>query len=71
MISYRINIANKFSGDIYDNYTTLRDTNTKISIDQNSFIQLNNVLPKTVFYNELFISMGKANLNIVSNYIHK
>lgn len=71
MTSYRINIANKISGDKYDNYTTLRDTNTKIGIDQNSFIQLNNVLPKTVFYNELFISMGKANLNIVSNYIHK
>jgi len=65
-LGYNVNIGTKISDF---NYSTLNVYDTRINIDQNSFVHFNKSLPKTVIYNELFMSMGKANLNIVSRYL--
>ncbi|AYV82053.1 MAG: HrpA-like RNA helicase [Homavirus sp.] len=63
ILGYHLNIANKTN----NYYTTLTDVKT--NIDQNSFLELNKTVPKNVYYTELFLSMGKSNINIVSKYI--
>jgi len=62
LIAYSINKANKKDKDIY----RTKHHKEKISLDKNSFLRLNKTLPKEVIYSELFISMGRAELNIVS-----
>ena len=61
-IGYQLNKAVNASGDIF----RTRYASDRIKIDKNSFLMLNKTLPKDVLYSELFISMGRAELNIVS-----
>lgn len=65
MKGYQINKATKYG----INYTTNYSSNLKIEIDRNSFLHYNKGVIKDVFYVELFVSSGKANLNIVSKFI--
>jgi len=60
-LGYRINAATKSQTN---SYTTLQG-DLKTNISRSSFLHFGD-LPKTVIYNELFISMGKNDLNIVS-----
>lgn len=61
IIGYQLNTAT------YDNkkYKAKKVTNVNINIDKNSFIR--DITPKHVFFNELMIFMGNANINIVSS----
>ena len=63
IIGHRINIAVNRRRDLYK---TSYSNGINIRLDRNSFLRFNKKLPKDVFYSELFISMGKADLNIVS-----
>lgn len=66
LISLRTNTATLTSNK--KNYKTQYAKNIKIKINENSFTMLGkNILPKHVFYNELFISMNNPSLNIVSS----
>lgn len=61
-MSHNINRAYKNNKDFY---STKYSEDLKINIDRNSFLQLK-TLPKEVIYEELFINMGRPELNIVS-----
>ncbi len=61
LIGYQLNKAVKKNKN---SYKTKYEHN--IQIDKNSFLQLNKTLPTNVIYSELFISMGRSELNIVS-----
>jgi len=66
--SHNINIAyktQKQKNNIYI-YRTLYSQNIYIIIDKDSFINIKNKHPSEVLYGELFINLGKAELNIVS-----
>lgn len=58
------NTATKIGSSDY--YKTQYAKDINIDISDNSFLILNKSLPTNVFYGELFISMGNANLNMVS-----
>lgn len=62
--SHILQTANKI--DNKNNYRTLYSGDLKIKINQQSFINFSEKSPSSVFYNELFILLGKADLNIVS-----
>lgn len=62
----RINIAHK-AGDSYR--TKNSKPGMKIQLSKNSFLLLNKSLPKEIFYSELFISLGKPELNILSKIL--
>jgi len=64
ILGYRTNIANKSSRD--DSYATQYSKHMKIKLSRMSFFGIKNSMPSNVIYNELFISMGKNELNIVS-----
>jgi len=71
MMAYRLKTAiQKKDGHTHDNaglgYVTQFAKNIKINIPNNSFINLSKQNKKNIFYEELFISMGNASLNIVS-----
>jgi len=61
--SNRINIAVKSHTN---NYRTQYAKTIKINIDPKSFLSTNKILPKSVFYDKLFVIMNNANLNMVS-----
>lgn len=64
LIAYRLNTAAKKTDS--NRYRTALSTKQKINITINSNSYLSESMPKHIFYSELFISMGKANFNIVS-----
>jgi pre-mRNA-splicing factor ATP-dependent RNA helicase DHX15/PRP43 len=59
MRGYRLNIAHEHNGF----YKTGSSNDLKIKLSSKSFLTKN---PKKVFYNELFISQGRSDINIVS-----
>lgn len=61
---YRLNTAAKKSGTNF--YKTQFSKEGNIKINKHSFLTLKSTLPSNVFYNELFISMGKSELVLVS-----
>ena len=63
---HKANIAFKNEKDFYKSRYA---SNIIVSIDENSFMLMKSVRPKKIIYSELFISMGKANFNIVSKLI--
>lgn len=64
LLGYRLNTAAKKSGT--DFYRTQFSKEGNIKINKHSFLSLKQTLPSQVFYNELFISMGKNELVLVS-----
>jgi HrpA-like RNA helicase len=64
VLGYRLNTAILINGS--ENYRTQYSKNLKINVSKLSTILLLKKLPKNIFYYELFISMGKNDLNIVS-----
>jgi pre-mRNA-splicing factor ATP-dependent RNA helicase DHX15/PRP43 len=65
LLGFRLNTAFKNSNK--DSYQTQFSKNIRINISKMSFLTLKDKDPKNVFYHELFISMGKNELLIVSN----
>ena len=64
LVGFKLNIAiNKYS----DLYQTQFSDDIKIKISNTSFISYLNKQPRNVVYHELFISLGRNDLNIVSN----
>ncbi len=63
IIGYRTNMATRKGKS---EYRTIYAKDLKIKINKNSFLHLGKMLPKNIIYSELFISMGKSDLNIVS-----
>lgn len=61
-MGYRLNTAVRKDNSY--NTQILKDSNIKIN--RFSFLTLKDKQPKNVMYNELFISMGKSELGIVS-----
>ncbi|QKF93711.1 HrpA-like RNA helicase [Fadolivirus algeromassiliense] len=64
LLGYRLNTASKKSGT--ENYRTQFNKDGNIKINKHSFLTLKSTLPSNVFYNELFISMGRSELVLVS-----
>ena len=50
----------------HTSYKISYSMNLNVKPSRNSFLNLNKDLPKTLFYNELFISSGKPDLNVCS-----
>jgi HrpA-like RNA helicase len=63
LMGFRLNTGSNKGGEFYRTQTSNLD---KIKINKISFLALKNKLPKNIFYHEFFISMGKNDLNIVS-----
>lgn len=63
IIGYRLNTAVKSKEDLY---RTQYAKDIRIKLSKLSFLNLKEKEPKNVFYNELFVSMGKNELVIVS-----
>lgn len=64
IIGFRLNTAIQTNNKEY--YKTQYSKDLKIKISRMSFLNLKKTQSKNIFYNELFISLGKADLNIVS-----
>lgn len=64
LLGFRLNTAVKIFGS--ENYRTQHSKNLKINLNKLSTLNLHNQLPKNVIYYELFISMGKNDINIIS-----
>lgn len=62
LMGHRLNIANKKDRDFFKT----KNSDEKTRIDRKSFLTLTKVLPSQIIYTELFISMGKSELNIAS-----
>lgn len=69
LLGFRLNTAAKKVGT--DNYNTQFVTNKNIKISRSSFLTNNTKQPVNVFYHELFMSMGKIELVIVSHISKK
>lgn len=63
LMGYRLNTAARTQEGLY---RTQYAKDIRIKISRTSFLDLNDKEPKNVFYNELFISMGKNELVTVS-----
>jgi len=63
---HKANIAFKNEKDFYKSRYA---SNIIVNVDENSFLLMTSVRPKKIIYSELFISMGKANFNIVSKLV--
>lgn len=63
LMGFRLNTGSNKGGEFYRTQFSNLD---KIKINKISFLTLKNKLPKNIFYHEFFISMGKNDLNIVS-----
>lgn len=62
IIGYQMN-----TGSLMGNHYRIQSSmNMKVKMDRNSFLNLNKKKPNDIFYSELFISMGRAELNICS-----
>jgi len=64
-IAYRINTAVRVPGT-KDIYRTQVSDNLRVKINQDSYVLMGISQPKDVIYGELFMMMGRSNLNIVS-----
>jgi hypothetical protein len=62
LMGYSLNRATKKDKNIY----RTKYHKDRIQLDRNSFLNINKTLPTDVIYSELFISMGRSELNIVS-----
>jgi pre-mRNA-splicing factor ATP-dependent RNA helicase DHX15/PRP43 len=62
VLGYRLNRAFVAKDDMY----RTKYTEGRIRIDRNSFLMMSKSLPTEVVYSELFVSMGRSGLNIVS-----
>ncbi len=69
LLGFRLNTAARKVGT--DNYNTQFVTNKNIKISKSSFLTNKDKQPVNVFYHELFMSMGKIELVIVSHISKK
>lgn len=69
IIGYRTQTAAKKTDGVL--YRTLYSEDLPVKLSRNSFLTIKSQLPKHVLYGELFISMGKTELNITSGIPEK